>query len=153
MAKKYFKFVSAVYLFLIRDDHILLLRRANTGYEDGKYSLPAGHIEGKERATRAMIREAEEEIGIEVDEQQLHMVHVMHRISPGTHPSGCDERIEFFFEATAWSGEPRNMEVNKCDDVRFFPINQLPHNIIPYIAAAIEAYKKKSLFSEFGWKR
>ena len=55
---KRFTLLSAVHLVLIKDDKILLLRRKNTGYEDGKYSLVAGHLDGKESVTTAMIREA-----------------------------------------------------------------------------------------------
>ncbi|MCL4406429.1 MAG: NUDIX domain-containing protein [Patescibacteria group bacterium] len=144
MAREYFKFISAVHLFFVRDEKILLLRRFNTGYEDGNYSVPAGHIDGEEKATKAMIRESMEETAIAVKEDQLKMVHVMHRKS-------IDERIDFFFEATQWKGEPKIMENNKCDDLRWFPINELPKNMVPYVRAGIENYKNKVLFSEFGW--
>jgi 8-oxo-dGTP diphosphatase len=40
--------IPASYLFLERDNRILLLRRSNTGYEDGNYSLIAGHVEANE---------------------------------------------------------------------------------------------------------
>ena len=144
MAREYFKFISAVHLFLIKDGKILLLRRFNTGYQDGNYSVPAGHIDGEERATSAMIREAKEEVDIDISENQLRMVHAMHIKSD-------EERIDFFFEATKWQGEPKIMETNKCDDLSWFPINQLPQNVIPYVKAGIENYGKKISFSEFGW--
>ena len=144
MAKEYFKFVSAVHLFLIKGEKILLLKRFNTGYEDGNYSVPAGHIDGEERATKAIIREAMEETGITVDENQLKMVHVMHRKS-------TEERIDFFFEAIQWQGEPKIMETNKCDDLKWFSLNQLPQNTIPYVRSGIKNYKNKISFSEFGW--
>ena len=152
MKREYFKFVSAVHLFLVKDGKILLLRRFNTGYEDGNYSVPAGHIDGNERATTAMLREAKEEAGVVISVEDMRMVHVMHRISRGTHPSGADERIDFFFEATKWEGEPGIMETNKCDDLSWFPINQLPQNVIPYVKAGIENYGRRVLFFEFGWK-
>ncbi len=151
MKREYFKFVSAVHLFLVKDGKILLLRRFNTGYEDGSYSVPAGHIDGNERATTAMLREAKEETGVVINEEDIRMVHVMHRISHGTHPSKTEERIDFFFEATEWQGEPKIMETNKCDDLSWFRINQLPQNVIPYVKTGIENYEKKILFSEFGW--
>jgi 8-oxo-dGTP diphosphatase len=150
MREKYFKFVSAVHLFLVKDEKVLLLRRFNTGYEDRNYSIPAGHIDGDERATIAM-REAKEETGIIINEKDLRAVHVIHRISSGTHPSGSDERIDFFFEATKWQGKPEIRETDKCDDLSWFPINQLPQNVIPYVKYGIENYQNKILFSEFGW--
>ena len=144
MTREYFKFISAVHLFLIKDGKVLLLRRFNTGYEDGKYSVPAGHIDGKEKATSAMIREAREEAGIDLSEEQLRMVHVMHRKSD-------EERIDFFFEATAWKGQPKIMEPTKCDDLNWVSVDQLPNNVIPYVRTGIENYRKNISFSEFGW--
>ncbi len=144
MARNYFKFISAVHLVLVNNGKILLLRRFNTGYNDGNYSVPAGHIDGEEKATSAMIREAKEEAGIDIIEKQIRMVHVMLRKSDA-------QRIDFFFEATKWHGEPKNMEPNKCDDFRWFPINQMPENVIPYVRAGIQNYGKKISFSEFGW--
>ena len=58
MSQTRFKLVSAVHLFLIRDDRVLLLRRHNTGYEDGKLSVIAGHLDGGEPVREAMRREA-----------------------------------------------------------------------------------------------
>ena len=91
-----------------------------------------------------MFREAKEEAGIDITEKQLRLVHVMHRKSE-------EERIDFFFEATEWQGEPKIMETNKCDDLSWFPISQLPQNVIPYVKSGIENYGNKISFSEFGW--
>ena len=148
MAREYFKSVSAVHLLLVKDGQVLLLRRFKTGYEDGNYSVPAGHIDGNEKATIAMLREAKEEAGITIHPNDLRMVHVMHRNSD---PTLSYERIDFFFEAHEWQGEVNIMEPHKCDDLRWFPINALPHNTVPYVKAGIEHYEKKILFSEFGW--
>ena len=71
-----FKLIPAVYLLLRQDDKILLLRRANTGYQDGNYSLIAGHLDGDELATEGIIREAKEEAGITISKADLNFVHV-----------------------------------------------------------------------------
>jgi hypothetical protein len=40
-----FKLNPEAHIFLLNDlDEILLLRRLNTGYEDGNYSVIAGHV-------------------------------------------------------------------------------------------------------------
>lgn len=143
-AKTRFMTPVAVHLFLIRQGRILLLRRFNTGYEDGNYSVIAGHLDGAETVLAAMCREAREEAGIELDPDAIRVVGVMHRISN-------DERIDFFILADQWSGEVRNLEPEKCDELRWMPVDRLPENTIPYIASAIETWRRGEWFSVFGW--
>ena len=139
-----FKLPSAVHLFLIRDGQVLLLRRFNTGYEDGKYSVVAGHLNGDEEVKAAMIREAREEIGIEISPLDLQVVGVMHRKSN-------DERIDFFLATTSWSGEVTNREPGKCDQLAWFDMDELPENVIPYIRRALDNYRRGIWFDSFGW--
>lgn len=141
-----FKMIASGYLILIRGQKILLGRRQNTGYEDGKYGLPAEHIEEHETITQGTAREIQEEIGIKVSPSDLVLSHVMHR-------KGDDERMDFFFTARRWRGEIKNAEPGKCDDLRWFPFNALPKNTIPYIRAAIKNCIKKQFYSEFGWNK
>ncbi|SRR5258708_6877798 len=139
-----FKLLSTVHLFLIREGNILLLRRFNTGYEDGNYSVIAGHLDGNEEIKAAMVREAREEAGIELSIQDLQVVGVMHRKS-------TDERIDFFLVATSWSGEISNEEPDKCDLLAWFDINNLPENVISYVRKAIENYRQGVWFDSFDW--
>lgn len=136
-------FYSAVNLFLIKDGSILLQRRAKTGWMDGMYGVPAGHVEGKETIIGALIREAKEEIGITLYEKDLKVAHIMHRIS-------TDDRVYFdiILTAHAWSGEIQNLEPDKHDEVRWFPLNQLPENLIPYFKRSLERMEKGIFFSE-----
>ena len=65
MTERY-RLIPEVYLILERDSEVLLLRRFQTGYEDGKYGLVAGHLEAGESAVAGIVREAREEAGIGV---------------------------------------------------------------------------------------
>ena len=143
--KERMKLPVSAQLFLIKDEKILLLRRFNTGYEDGKYSVVAGHIAGNETVAEAMIREAKEEADIFIAREDLKTVHVMHR------KKGRGEYIDYFFFCDKWTGDIRNSEPHKCDDLRWFDINDLPDNMVDYIREAIEYYKNGIKFSEFGW--
>ena len=139
-----FKLIASVYLLFIKDGKILLLRRANTGYEDGNYGLVAGHLDAHESLTHAAIREAKEESGVDIEPKDLELKTTMHRRQD-------DERVDFFFEVKKWSSEPTNTEPDKCDDLSWFPLNELPTNIIPYIKQAIDCYRRGIIYSEFGW--
>jgi len=138
-------FPVAVHLFFLRDSQILLLRRYNTGYEDGNYSVVAGHVDAGETVTQAVIREAGEEIGVDLSSQDIEIVHVMNRKSD-------DERIDFFVVVKRWEGEISNCEPGKCDQLAWYSFDDLPQNIIPYVGAAIEEYQAGNFHSEFGWR-
>jgi 8-oxo-dGTP diphosphatase len=142
--KQRFKMMSAVHLFLLRGHAVLLLRRFNTGYEDGNYSVVAGHVDGDEEIKAAMIREAREEAGITLLQEDLEVVGVMHRKSN-------DERIDFFLVAERWTGELRNCEPERCDELAWYDWDDLPLNVLPYIRKALENYRVGRWFESFGW--
>ena len=134
----------SVHLLLVRQGRILLLRRYNTGYEDGNYSVVAAHIEGGEELKTAMIREAREEAGIEISPSDLDVVGLIHSVTDR-------EYFHFFLKASDWMGEVTNMEPDKCDDLSWFDINDLPDNTIPYIRQGIENYRRGEWFASLGW--
>lgn len=140
-----FKLIPSVYLILEKDSKILLSRRYQTGYEDGKYSLVAGHADGKETMRQALVREVQEEANIRLNPSKLELVHIMHRFC------GDHERVDFFFKTDVWEDELKNMEPEKCDDLSWFSPTDLPENSVPYIKKAIECYIKRIQYCEFGW--
>jgi len=132
-------------MFFIRENRILLSRRYRTGYMDGYYSVPAGHLDGNETVRKAAVREAQEEIGVQIDPADITFAGVFHR-----HEG--DERIDFFVHVLDWKGAPLNAEPEKCDELRWTDINDLPENTIPYVRRAIENFRAGVFFEEFGWK-
>lgn len=137
------RFPTTVHMFFFRDGKVLLLRRFHTGYRDGEYSVPAGHLDGAESVRAAARREAAEEIGVQIAPEDIAFSSVMHR-----HEG--DERIDFFVEVREWQGEPFNNEPNKCDELRWATPEALPEKTIPYIRRALENHQKRIRFDEFG---
>ncbi len=135
-----FKIKVAVYALLMKDNKILLLRRFNTGWQDGNYGLPSGHLEADENLIEATLREMEEEVGVKSKKEDVEFVHTMHRKSV---------YVDFYFLVKNWEGEVQNMEIDKCDDLSWFNLDSLPENIIPSVKLAIENYQKGIKFSEF----
>jgi 8-oxo-dGTP diphosphatase len=140
-------FPVAVHLLLRRQDgSILMIRRHNTGYEDGKWSVPAGHIDPGESAIDALVREASEELGLDLDRTSVSFSHVSHKRDPVDNA----ERIDFFFTCETWTGVPVNAEPHKCSEIRWFSSDEIPIDIIAYVRAAISAIQRGLPFSEFG---
>ncbi|WP_150273891.1 NUDIX domain-containing protein [Paenibacillus tepidiphilus] len=138
--------LSVVHVFLIQDERILLLRRRNTGRHDGEYGLPAGRLERGEEVHSAAIRETEEECGVIISRDNLRMVCVMQVRTAES------ERVDFFFTAKDWAGEPRNMEPEKCDDLRWFPLDRLPDNLILHDRLALDKHRQGEWFFSLGWE-
>ncbi len=141
------RYTSCVDLHLIlRDEagHILLGRRQNTGWADGLFGLPSGHLEDGESATAGAAREGEEETGVLIKTGNLRLVHVMHHRTD----SG---RMALFFEASDWAGEITNTEPDKCAGWAFHDLAQLDDQIVPYLAKALRHIACGELYSEGGW--
>lgn len=146
MEEKRFRILIAVFLVLFKDNKVLLQRRKNTGYRDGNYGLVSGHLDGNESATEALIREAREEAGIILEAKDLVFKHAMHNISSGK------EYLYLFFTASKWRGKPKILEPEKCDDLSWFDLDNLPTNIIGNIRKAIFYTQNGILYSELGFK-
>ena len=130
--KERFKTLSAVMLLLTRineqgQEEVLLQKRKNTGWMDGYWDFSAsGHVENNESMKMATIREAKEELGIDVKIQDLEFMAMLHQKTPST------EQIYYngHFKATNWKGELKVNEPNKCEEIKWFAWDNLPENFI-----------------------
>jgi 8-oxo-dGTP pyrophosphatase MutT (NUDIX family) len=140
---------AASYMLLIKDNQTFLIKRSNTGYRDGEWSLPAGKVDAGESFTEAAVREAFEEVGVTVDAQDMHYALTMHRKSdnaPG------EAWVDVMFVCHEWLGEPHNAEPHKHGEGAWFGLDALPQELMEYQHALINAYNNKQTYFEFGWK-
>ncbi|MDP3724241.1 MAG: NUDIX domain-containing protein [bacterium] len=140
------KIFLATSLVILENDKLLLSLRKNTGWYDGQYSLVSGHFELGELVLDASMREAKEEIGIDVKPDDLSVAHIMHR-------RGDDgERVDFFVRVQRWKGHPKNNEPDRCEEISWFPLNALPENLVPPAQVGLDAIRRGLFFSEHGWE-
>ena len=132
-----YSLIPASYVYLLRDGAVLLQLRQNTGYMDGYWAAgAAGHIEPGETAVVAAARELREELGLNVEADDLVPSSVMHRTDGSDNPR--EQRVEWFFSCASWTGEPTILEPRKCAELRWFPLDDLPARIPDYERVALE---------------
>ncbi|MET8626448.1 NUDIX domain-containing protein [Kitasatospora sp. NPDC004669] len=141
------KLVVGVHLVLIEDGRVLLGQRANAAYADGYWHVPAGHLEEGESVLRGMAREAEEELGIEIREEDLDLVHTLHHLDA----DDGDGRLQLFFAPRSYAGKIANREPDKCAALRFWPLDGLPEPIVGYTADALAQITAGRPLSVVGW--
>ena len=142
-----YRVVPAAYLVLLREgaggEEVLLQLRTGTGYMDDHWACgAAGHVEAGESVLEAAVREAREELGIEVSPADLLPLTTLHRT--GGTGRAIDERVDFFLACRRWDGEPALRET-KASDLRWVPLtalDSLPGPVVPHerqVLAALAA--------------
>jgi len=139
------KLTGDVHLLLLNGNgEVLFGKRQNTGFEDGAWHVPSGHLEADESVVRALVREAKEEIGVVIAEKDVEFALVMHNSSSGG-------RVAFFFTVNTWTGAPENREPDKCSELRWFPLDALPEHLVDYCRVALAHIAVGHPFSVYGW--
>ena len=121
-------------------EYILLMKRKNTGNNDGEYELPGGHLEQNEDIFDAMIREAKEELLIDLNRENIRIIHLMH------HYTG--ERLNFIFETDGTNLKPEIGELNKCSELIWTDINSLPPETTPKVKLIINNILKNKFYDK-----
>ena len=132
------------YMVLIPGNKILLSRRNDKQYK-GVYSLVCGHVEKGENVINALIREAKEEVGIDVFPEYVKVISAVHRPS-ADYKNTVVDIIDFFVLVTKYTGKIENMEPDKTQEVAFFDIDDLPENCTVQVKKALNLYKAHDFY-------
>jgi len=146
-----FVLVPASYVYLLRESddgtEVLLQLRQGTPYMDGHWAAAAaGHVERGETAYDAARREAVEELGVR--DVALEFAFTMQRTQ---HADAIDERVDWFFTARTWTGEPRVVEPEKAASIGWFPLSALPDPMVPHEAHALAHLSTGDAYLTFGF--
>ena len=141
-----FKVCVAVHLLIIKDNKILLERSIKP---DKNYYMnlviPSGHLKEGENVEEAMIREAKEELGIDLKEFEL--VQIMN-VNGFSDVYDC-----YFFLCKNYDGELINNEPDYTKGLEWHSLEKPIENFMEYQAYALEKYKESPnlSFSMYGW--
>lgn len=141
----------ASYVIFRDGSKVAFVLREHTAWMNDFYGLPSGKVEPHESFTAAAIREAKEEVGVDLKADDLKYVLTMHR--GDTHPSNDELTwVDVYFEATNWQGELINAEPHMHKSLDWLDLNDLPENVIPAVKLALEAIAAGQTYTECYWQ-
>jgi 8-oxo-dGTP diphosphatase len=138
--------IPSVYILIRKQGKVVFVLREHTGWSDGNYAVPSGHVEDNETFKQAACREAKEEVGVDIRPEDLVYLQTVHR------KTEKDIRIDVWFEAIAWTGEPHNAEPHVHSEIAWLDLSKLPENVVPFMSAGLEQIDQKISYGEFGWQ-
>lgn len=137
------KFLSSIYLIIKNEKgEILLQRRQGTKLWSGFLALPAGHIDEGENAYEAAIREAKEELDIKISIKDIVDTFVVNRKNKSLSPY-----FDVYFEISKYTGTIKINEPEKCSELVWSELNNLPNDMIDFEKEAIINNKNGIKFS------
>ena len=146
------EFYAAAYMIIENDLwEILFMKRQNTWFRDWDFQLSAGHLEWKESMVDCAIRESKEELNIDIEKDDLSVVHISHRIS--SQDTEWDYRVYFdiYVKINKYSWELKINEPEKCSELKFVDIYNIPEDekgLFSYDLDVLKKIKKMESFSE-----
>ncbi len=132
-------FKSASHMIITKEGKILLQKRKGSKLWPGYYALPAGHIDEGENQYDALTREAKEELGITINKKDIENEYVvLRRNFFEIDGKILDPYIDYYFDIKGYKGTPKIMEKEKCDELIWADLDNLPEPFINYEGAFLE---------------
>lgn len=120
-------------MLIMDNNKVLLQKRKGSKLWPGYYALPAGHINEGENQYDALIREAKEELDIEIDLKNIiNSYVVLRRNFFEIDGKKLEPYIDYYFEISKYKGTPKIVEFNKCEELIWASIEELPEPFINY---------------------
>lgn len=111
-------FKSAVHMIIMDNDKLLLQKRKGSKLWPGYYALPAGHIDEGENQYDALVREAKEELDIDINPEDITKSYVVLRRNYfEIDGKKLEPYIDYYFEISKYKGTPKIVELNKCEEL------------------------------------
>lgn len=137
------QFLSAVYMIIKNEkNEILFQRRQGTKLWPGFLALPAGHVDTGENVYDAVIREAKEELNITISIENIIDTFVVNRRNKSISPY-----YDVYFEVDSYVGNIIINEPEKCSELKWIKIEDLPDDVIDFEKIALLNNKKGIKFS------
>jgi ADP-ribose pyrophosphatase YjhB (NUDIX family) len=129
---------------VLGQNEYLIHKRVNTKFFDDHFSVPGGHIDNYETPAECAIREADEELTVKIDQSDLTLANVIYRVKRDVN----EHRIDFCYVVNKWEGEIRAAEPEKHTDPEWYPVDQLPQPMVPYVEKAIKDIENQTIFTQ-----
>ena len=131
-------------IILKKDDQVLLIKRKNTDWGQGQWNFPGGLLEEGETLIQAAAREAREEVDVNINPEDLRLMHVLQVRKSATNTKDI---FGFYFVATIWQETPVNNEPERHSEIGWFSINELPEQSTQHAQQAIAGLKSGTIYS------
>lgn len=137
------EFLSAIYMIIKNEKgEILFLRRCGSKLWPDFLGLPAGHVDKGEDVYQALVREAREELNIDINAKDIEDTFVVNRINKNLKPY-----YDVYFVIKNYKGIIKINEPNKCQELKWLDLDNLPNDVIGFEKEALTNYKKGIKFS------
>lgn len=137
IGKDYIGVGGGVLIFNDKQEVLLLKRGKHVRNEAGWWCKPGGTVEYGETTIAAMKREIKEEVNLDIDIWGMlpHTDHILKE--EGQHWLAVN------FLADVCGGELHNNEPDKCDELRWFTLDNLPEKLTQTTREPVQNYQDK----------